>query len=91
MNDTINDMGMDGGEQVGVSVQPIRGSYQNPAVVGGGLQALAEIATRAGNNIELSQGHHELAPQMTRRPMHPGHNPVFDRLERAKYEGESLL
>jgi hypothetical protein len=89
-NTNANDVLM-GGEGIGAQYPKTRPKYQNPATVGGGLQTLAAIASRAGNEMLLTQGHHELAPKFDRRPMHPGHNPVLDRIMRPKLNGDEMV
>ena len=92
MNDNMDIDGvMHGGERIGEMYPKARPKYANPATVGGGLQTLARMAAQSGNQLSLRQGHHELTPNFSRRPMHPGHNPVLDRLERPKYEGDEMI
>lgn len=92
MNDKMDTDGvMHGGERIGESYPKARPKYNNPATVGGGLQTLAQMAAKGGNEMLLTQGHHELSPNFSRRPLHPGHNPVLDRIQRPKLEGDSMI
>lgn len=92
MNDKMDmDGDMMGGERIGEMYPKARPKYANPATVGGGLQTLAKMAAQSGNVLSLRQGHHELTPNFSRRPMHPGHNPAFDRHMRPKLEGDEMI
>lgn len=85
-----DNMGMMGGEGMSNSGAARPKSFQNPATVGGGLQALAAMAAKAGNELDLTQGHHELAPNFSRRPLHPGHNATLDKINRPKLNGDQF-
>lgn len=56
------------------------------AKVGRGLNGLASVAAMSGNELNLQQGHGELAEHY-RLPLHPGHHANRDDLRRAEYIG----
>lgn len=61
----------------------------NPATVGIGLQALAQMAAAGGNSLDLSQGHKELAVSQ-RRPLRPGKSSEIDHISPPQWVGAQM-